>query len=83
MLQFGETMACCAGSVTCMLAPQPSGSLALLLLLPFSQPNARTAAVLVDEFDACGFQRRPNLLRGAFATAEFANHRFKASNSWL
>jgi hypothetical protein len=52
-------------------------------LLPLSQPYPGAASVLVDELYACGFQRRPNLLRSAFATAELANHRFKPSNSWL
>jgi len=52
-------------------------------LLPLSQSDAGATAVLVDELYACGFQRHPNLLRSAFATAEFANHRFKPSNSWL
>jgi hypothetical protein len=47
--------------------------------LPLSQPDAGTAAVLVDEFDACGFQRHPNPSRSAFATAEFANRPFKPS----
>jgi hypothetical protein len=54
-----------------------------LLRLPLSQSYARAAAIRLDELDASGFQRRPNLLGSAFATAEFANHRFKPSNSWL
>ncbi len=65
-----------------MLAPQAK-RLPSLLLLPLSQPHPWTATVLVDELYACGFQRHPNLSRSAFATAEFANRRFKPSNSWL
>jgi hypothetical protein len=30
------------------------------LLVPFSKPHARTAAVLVDELDAGGLERSPN-----------------------
>jgi hypothetical protein len=47
-------MACCAGSVTACWLLSPSGSLAVLLL-PLSQPDAGTAAVLLDELDAGRF----------------------------
>jgi hypothetical protein len=52
-------------------------------LLPLSQPDTRSAAILVDELYARGFQRHPNLSGCAFATAKLANRRFEPSNSWL
>ena len=39
-------------------------ALLTLFLLAFAKADARAAAVLVDEFDACGFECAPNDIEG-------------------
>ena len=57
-----------------------NGLSALLLTL---EANSETAAILVDELDACRFDRTSNSFDGFFPPAEFTVNRFKPSNGGL
>jgi hypothetical protein len=50
---------------------------------PLPQSDARSAAVLVEEFDTGRYNCRLNLLSCAFSATEPTIHRFKARNSGL
>jgi hypothetical protein len=52
----------------------------VVLLLPLSQPHSGAAAVLVDEFDACGFERLTNCSIVCASQRCFAVSEFGAAN---